>query len=276
MSRHLSTYGASQPKADLAQLEFAGRVFELALRLRGSGVSSPERVEALGVSAGIGKREIRREFLPTLEVLGLVDLERDREGAIKVVSEKIPPIDDLYQRADSVLSHVMPEPLEMMALRILRTTTIMPITVSTAEEECAALGPEALAVRAVEDLESLHLCTRQRSADGDEVLFNPNIWAVDKDHSHAALQAEDGAVRAALSGVLEEVAGFSGRAKMVNNPGQEPVDDDRAVLRTGAHGTLPAAGTRAWTGAAHATTVLPRRRVQRSRRPTGPWSSGRR
>jgi hypothetical protein len=210
MSRHLSAYGASQPKADLAQLEFAGRIFELALRLRGSGVSSAERVEALGVSAGISRREIRREFLPALEVLGLVDLERDHEGVIKAVSEKIPPIDDLYQRADSVLSNVMPEPLELMALRILRTTTIMPITISTAKEECAALGPEELAVRAIEDLESLHLCTRQRSADGDEVLFNPNIWAVDKDHSHAALQAENGAVRAALSGVLEEVAATAG------------------------------------------------------------------
>ncbi|MEU3956093.1 hypothetical protein AB0F45_27840 [Streptomyces achromogenes] len=210
LSRHLSAYGSSQPKADLAPLEFAGRVFELALRLRGSGVSAPERVDALGIDAGIPKREIRREFLPTLEVLGLVDLERDPEGAVVAVSEKIPPIEELYARADSVLSHALPEPIDRMALAVLRATTIMPITTATALEECAPLGPEELAHRAIEDLESLHLCSRQLSADGDEVLFNPNVWAVDKDHSQAALQAEDGAVRLALSGLLEEVAATAG------------------------------------------------------------------
>ncbi|SFL69208.1 hypothetical protein [Streptomyces pini] len=210
LSRHLSAYGASQPKADLGQLEFAGRVLELALRLRGSGVSSPERVDALGLDAGITKRELRKELLPTLEVLGLVELEHGRDGGLISVAEKVPPFDELSARADGVLENSMPDPVEKMVLALLRETTVMPITTAAAVEICASLGPEKLAHRAIEDLESLHLCARQRSADGDEVLFNPNIWAVDKDHSYAALQAEDGKVRAALSGVLEEVASTAG------------------------------------------------------------------
>ncbi|QIK04713.1 hypothetical protein G7Z12_37700 [Streptomyces sp. ID38640] len=210
LSRHLSAYGASQPKADLGQLEFAGKIIELAVRVRGSAVSTPERVAALGLDAGISKREVQRELLPALETLSLVDLERDSDHVVRAVSERVPPLPELFDRADAILAIAMPEPLERMAMEVLRQTTLMPMTVPTALEACASLGTEELACRAIEDLQSLHLCALQRSADGDEVLFNPNVWAVDKDHSHAAVQAENGAVRAALSGLLEEVSATAG------------------------------------------------------------------
>jgi hypothetical protein len=145
-----------------------------------------------------------------LETLGLIDLERDSDRGVRAVSERIPPLPELFVQADAILEIAMPEPLERMAMEVLRQTTLMPITLDTALETCASLGPEDLARRAIEDLQSLHLCALQRSADGEEVLFNPNVWAVDKDHSHAAIQAENGAVRAALSGLLEEVAATAG------------------------------------------------------------------
>ena len=210
LSRHLGAYGASQPKADLGQLEFAGHVLEMAIRVRGSGVSLPERVVALGLDAGIAKRAILKELLPALESLGLVELERDEKGALRSVSEQVPPLEQLLGYADGILNVAMPEPLERMVMAVLRETTLMPITQNTALEVCAPLGSEELARRAIEDLQSLHLCSLQYSSDGEEVLFNPNVWAVDKDHSRAALRAEDGVVRAALSGLLEEVSSTAG------------------------------------------------------------------
>jgi hypothetical protein len=210
LSRHLGAYGSSQPKADLGQLEFAGHILEIAIRVRGSGVSSPERIVALGLDAGIAKRTILKELLPALESLGLVALERNEKGILRSVSEQVPPLEQLLARADDILEVAIPEPLERMVMTVLRETTLMPITRNTALEACAPLGPEELARRAIEDLQSLHLCSLQYSADGEEVLFNPNVWAVDRDHSRAALRAEDGVVRTALSGLLEEVSGTAG------------------------------------------------------------------
>ncbi len=125
------------------------------------------------------------------------------------MSEKVPPPEELFARAEAIVDIAMPEPLERTAMEVLRQTTLMPITLHTALETCAPLGPEELAQRAIENLQSLHLCALQKSADGDEILFNPNVWAVDKDHTHAAVQ-ENGVVRAALSGLLEEVSATAG------------------------------------------------------------------
>jgi hypothetical protein len=210
LSRHLGTYGTSQPKADMGQLEFAGTVIELAIRLRGSGVAPVSRVEAMALDAGISKRSLHQELLPALESLSLVDLERDRDGVVVVVSETVPPLGVLFARADQILAVAMPEPVERMALEILEMTTVMPITESSAIEACSKLGSEREARRAIEDLESLHLCSRQRSDDGDIILFNPNVWAADREYAEAALRAEDGRVRDALSGLMEEVAATAG------------------------------------------------------------------
>lgn len=210
LSRHLSAYGTSQPRADLGQLEFAGQVLDTAVRLRGSGVCAPERVEALARGTGITKRALRNDILPTLEVLGLVDLEHNVERAIIAVSERVPPVDELFASADRLVDIAAPEPLERMALAVLRETTLMPITQRTALELCAGLGSEEDALEAIEDLQSLHLCMRRHSADDNVVLFNPNVWAADHDYSAAALRAEDGDVRAALTGLLEEVSASAG------------------------------------------------------------------
>jgi hypothetical protein len=210
LSRHLGAYGSSQPKADLGQLEFAGHILDMAVRVRGSGVSSLDRIVALGLDAGITKRSLVNEILPTLETLGLVVLERDAQRTVRAVSEQVPPLEQLLARADDILDIVAPEPLERMVVTVLRETTLMPITRTTALEVCAPFGSEDLARRAIEDLQSLHLCSLQHSADGEDVLFNPNVWAVDKDHTRAAVRAEDGAVRAALGDLLEEVSGTAG------------------------------------------------------------------
>ncbi|MEU8227829.1 hypothetical protein [Kribbella sp. NPDC048915] len=174
-------------------------------------MTSAERACAMGRDAGIAKHRMHREILPTLEMLGLVDLEWTQSaGEVAVVSERIPPMPELFLMADQILRVVMPEAVELIALEILRQSTAMPITVATAIDLCSSLGDEPTIMRAIDDLESLHLCSRQQSADGDVVLFNPNVWAADKDYIMMALRAEDGAARAALMALVEEVSTTAG------------------------------------------------------------------
>ena len=208
--RHLSTYGSSQPKADLAALEYCGRALEVAVCLQGSGVMAVARAEGIASAAGISRRDLHRELLPTLDHLGWVHLERDAQGQITIVSEQVPPLAEVFASADRLLSIISPDPIERMALAVLDATTRMPITVETATDIATRIGTEQGATRAIEDLESLHLCVRQRTDDGTTVLFNPNVWAADRDYSQAALRAEDGPVYSALSGLIEEVAATAG------------------------------------------------------------------
>jgi len=95
LSRHLSAYALSPSTAALEQLSFAGWVYEMAWRLRGSGVSSPERVEAIAVEARISRRRLLGDVLPTLETLGWVSLQRKADGALHAVVEVIPPAAEL-------------------------------------------------------------------------------------------------------------------------------------------------------------------------------------
>lgn len=85
LGRHLSSYTISPAHAALASLHFGGQVYELAWRLRGSQVSSAERVSAIGVESRIGARQLQRDVLPTMEQLDWVSLQRDDEGQLVAV-----------------------------------------------------------------------------------------------------------------------------------------------------------------------------------------------
>jgi NAD(P)-dependent dehydrogenase (short-subunit alcohol dehydrogenase family) len=103
LSRHLGTYEVGPAHASLAELEFAGRAFEMAWRLRGSGLSTISRVLAIGLEAFIPKRQLLHEVLPVLDSLGWVELNRDKDGAVVEVDERIPPPAELLQLAESIL-----------------------------------------------------------------------------------------------------------------------------------------------------------------------------
>jgi len=206
LTRHLSAYTLGPDRAALAQLEFAGQVLEISMRLRASGVSLGARVGAIALDVGVAKRHLDNEILPTLEALGWVDCHRDRDGNLQSVSERIPPLEGLITYADNILQLVGPEPVERAVVRILDASTVMPITRSSAIEEGAAVSSEEAANRALDALKALHLISVVTAADGNVVVYNPNVWASDADYSASALRAEDSTARAALSGLLEEIA----------------------------------------------------------------------
>ena len=68
LSRHLDRFAAGSSKAALQELVDAGKVFELAFRLKGSGTNTPARVTAIGHEAGLGGRDLQAT-IATLEGL---------------------------------------------------------------------------------------------------------------------------------------------------------------------------------------------------------------
>jgi hypothetical protein len=178
---------------------------EVAMRLRASGVSHGDRVEAIGQAAGVPRPTLLGQILPALEALGWIECWRDGPKLLQV-SEQIPPLSELVDQADRLLDVAYPTQVERVVLRLLDETTVMPIAFDRAIELGAETSSEADAERALSYLKSLDLLYVSKTAAGERVVFNPNVWATDTDYSEAALKAEDSTVHGALSGLIEEVS----------------------------------------------------------------------
>lgn len=204
--RHLSTYQASPATAALGSLEAAGKIYEMAWRLRSSGVSSIRRVHAISVEAKIRTFDTDRLILPTLEQLGWIKLNRNRDNEVVSVDDVIPPPEQLIELATNVLDIVRPSPVERAALAMLRATSHQPLEHDAAIEESIGFGGEDSADEALRHLKSLNLVREIEAEDGRSAVFNPNIWVGDSEISTAALRVEDARVRKEIGGLLEEVS----------------------------------------------------------------------
>lgn len=193
----------------LSQLELTGKILEMAMRLRGSGVSSYKRVSMIGLDVGSHKRELH-EVVGVLESLKLIECHRSYSGEIKSISEAIPPLPQLLNLADTILNIVCPEPDELAVIAILDATTRMPLTKAVAIEKGTEIANEESANVAIDLLKTFHLLRIVATEDRSVVVFNPNIWASDVDYSKAALQAEDSKLRQKLEGLIEEVNSSAG------------------------------------------------------------------
>ncbi|HEX2050897.1 MAG TPA: hypothetical protein VHJ34_09755 [Actinomycetota bacterium] len=171
-------------------------------------MSTGARVRAIAQSAGIPAHTLR-QILITLETLNWMQCEWQEKSLLRV-SEKIPPMEELVTSADALLQMASPEAVEIAILRLLDATTVVPITVRRALDIGSSVASEGEAQRALDLLGSLNLVHIAQSADGHRVVFNPNVWASDADHSAAALKCEDGAVHAAVSGLIEEITATPG------------------------------------------------------------------
>lgn len=210
MSRHLGAYGISPAHAALESLQFAGQVYELAWRLRNAGLSSVARIEAIATEARIGRRQLLKEILPTLEQLKWIERQLDGNGQLISVDSFIPPDTELIAAADVLLNIVVATPAQRAALAIFRATTRQPLEESAALEAGAQFGEEE-AVDALRHLQAIHLVKRVHADDGRDVYFNANVWAgSDAEMSRAALRTEDAGARANVGALLEEIAASPG------------------------------------------------------------------
>jgi hypothetical protein len=160
LARHLGIYTVGRPHAELANLEFAGRVYEMAWRLRGSGLSSIGRVGAIGLEAGIPTRQLSNEVLPALETLGWIEIQRDSDGTALRVDERIPPPADLLRLSDSVVAISAPSRTERAALVVLRETSRLPLTLEAAIDLASAETNEEAARSAIDVLGAVQLVRR--------------------------------------------------------------------------------------------------------------------
>ena len=209
LKRHLNIFQTGPDRLKLSQLELAGKILDMAIRLRGSGVSSINRVSAIGFDVGANRLELK-EVLAILETLDLIECQRTANGEIKAVSEVMPPLSELLKLADSILGIARPEPDERAVIAILDATTRMPITRSTAIEIGSSISNEESASNAIDILKALHLLNVVRTEDGSVVVFNPNIWASNVDYTKVALQSENSKLRRKLEGLIEEVNSSNG------------------------------------------------------------------
>ena len=206
VSRHLSTYAISSAHAALESLQYAGQVYELAWRLRNAGLSSTARIEAIAQEAAIGRRQLLREVLPTLEELGWVECHYNDNNKLISVDAFIPPTKDMIAGVGTLLNIVMATPVQRAALALLRATSLQPLEEVTALQAASEFGDEA-AAEALRHLVSIQLVRQTRSDDGRTVVFNPNVWVTGDDElTRAALSAEDAGAQAHVGALLEEVA----------------------------------------------------------------------
>lgn len=203
--RHLSTYQVSSATAALGALETAGKIYEMAWRLRSSGVSSSRRVGAIAVEAKIRVFDTERLILPTLEQLGWVRLNKNRHGELVSVDDLIPPPDQLIELASQVLNTTVPSMVERASLEILRATSHQPLERDAAIETAAEYGEEASS-EALTHLKRINLVREIVADDGRSAVFNPNVWVGDSAVAKAALYVEDARIRREIGALLEEVS----------------------------------------------------------------------
>lgn len=211
LSRHLGVYAMAPERAALGNLEFAGQIFEMAFRLRGSTTSPAARVSAIGLDASLQPRTLR-DVLATMEVLGWISVNRDESGSPLSVNERIPAIPVLVAEGPRVLDMVAAEGVERAALHLLRATSMQPLLTDPALEGAAAAagGDEQAAEAALRHLTGVRLVRKVTAADGREVLYNPNVWTQGDQIADAALKAADAKATTEVGALLEEVAGSPG------------------------------------------------------------------
>lgn len=207
LSRHLSAYAMGSDRAALGELEFAGWVYDVAFRLRGSTTSPAERVRVIGTDVGLSARFLR-EVMATLENLGWLSVTRDDEGHAISVLETMPPAADLVAASDRLFGLLRVGGLEKAALALLRSTTMQPLV---AEDALAAAATASGAsdedcADGLRHLTAVGLVRRVTTDDGREVLYNPNVWTQGDEIAKSALRAADANATAEVQALLEELA----------------------------------------------------------------------
>lgn len=204
LHRHLAHYTVAPATSALGSLQFAGKVIDLAYRLRGSGVSTADRVVALGIGAGISSFDLTRSVLPALELLGWVRINRGADGAVSSVEDAIPPTSELDEAGDQVLAISHVDGTQSAALLLLKATILHPLERSEALQLASTYGDEA-GERALRYLNEVNLVRIVEAADGRTAVFNPNIWVDEESATAAALKVQDSRASSEVTALIEEV-----------------------------------------------------------------------
>jgi hypothetical protein len=207
LSRHLSAYSKGPERAALGELEFAGWVFDVAFRLRGSTTSPARRVQAIGLDVGLTPRDLK-SVMQTLEAMSWITISRDKDDAAVSVSERLPSPADLVAAGPALLNVVGIGANERAALHLLRSTTLQPLlreeALSVAAREVT--GDDEACEEALRCLIATGLVRLVNGDDDRDVIYNPNVWTQGDDVAQAALKAADAHATTEITALLEELA----------------------------------------------------------------------
>lgn len=211
LSRHLSAYVMGPERAALESLEFSGRTFEMAFRLRGSTTAPASRVNAIGIDAGLSAR-LLKEVMVTLEALSWISINRDAAGQAISVNETIPPAGSVVDAADRVFTIAGVDAIGWAALSILRAAAMIPVLrVDALSAAAAAPGAtDEIAESALRHLVATGLVRSVVIDDGREVIYNPNIWTQGEEIAASAARAADAHATSEVLALMEEVAAYPG------------------------------------------------------------------
>jgi hypothetical protein len=198
--KHLRTFQADHTVRFEATM-LAGKAADLLGRMRGLQRYSTAHVAPLAKDAGITSRELRDTLLPTLEALGIVQVDRDSASRIRNLRAMILGEDDVMAQAARVWDHLDPEVSERGALVCLREVAALPRTNDEIIAACEAAGlVEHDAKLGLESAEGHGLVMRTHVGDfGEDFLYSDFLWGENIQRTTKALAALPTQIRDALA-----------------------------------------------------------------------------
>jgi hypothetical protein len=210
--KHLRTFQADHTVRFEATV-LAGKAADLLGRLRGLQHYSIAHVVPLAKDAGITGRELRDTLLPTLEGLGILQIERDSANRIRTLRAVIIGEDDVMAQAARVWDYLDPEVAERGALICLREVAALPRTEDELVEACEAAGLDGPGAKLGLELAEGHgLVMRTHVGElGGDFLYNDFLWGEDIQRTTRALAALPSDMRDNMRSLLDELHQNEGR-----------------------------------------------------------------
>lgn len=209
--KHLRAYPA-QTTTSFEATVLAGKACDLLGRMRQLAPYTLAGLVPLAKDAAISRRELVAVVVPTLESLGVFQVERDGT-AIRHVRAFVLSQDDVMDQVGRIFEALEPEAVERAAIQLLEETAALPLTREEATAACVAAGlDEESAAQGIELAESHDLIRATHVADfRADFLYNDFLWGENISRVAAALAALPVDRRDALRSLLDELHKHEGR-----------------------------------------------------------------
>jgi hypothetical protein len=209
--KHLRGYPA-RTAASFEATVLAGKSCDLLGRMRQLAPYTMSAIIPLAKDAGLARQEFTRTLLPYLEMLGIVQVERNGQQVARVRAFVLSQ-DDVMDQVGRLWEALDPEPVERAAIVVLQRTANLPLTREEGSAACVAAGvTEKEAAEGIELALSHDLIRETHVADFDaDFLYNDFLWGENIQHISAALAALPADRRDALRSLMEELHAHEGR-----------------------------------------------------------------
>lgn len=158
----------------------AGRMTDLALRIRRHGRLTIGALESFAMLVSIPRSDLHTWVLPVLRDLAIVDYTTTN-GSIRQVDEQVGVAAGVLEQAAALWERMAPEPVEACAIASADHATYSPMALSDHRNMLEVEGfPAHLHTPAFEAMRAVCLLRREYSiALGEDVLWAPYVWGTE-------------------------------------------------------------------------------------------------